>query len=163
MTRAIKIRQCGWIAGWRGVERREKQEISAQPTIRESHRLSLPTPLSRFQHTRHCAIYIWIITAAQSQTYHPGDLPSVHQTSIDRVHLVPCDAFSQTLIYKEINGLHNNKDLNIPQSRRVFLIFPQQFIPMQLTHRGRKWTTSSAVYPPPVDELYVSDWLGILS
>lgn len=37
---------------------------------------------------------------------------SAHQTSRDWVHLVPCDALSKSLIYKEINGPHNNKGLN---------------------------------------------------
>lgn len=145
-----------------GVARRERQKISAQPTVRESHRLSLPTPLSRFQHARHCAAHIWIITAAQSQTYHRAALPSAHQTSIDWVHLVPCDAFSQSLIYKEINGLHNNTDPNASVS--TGLPHPPTTNYFNATHRQNQEVDNFfQLLTRPSDELYVSDWLGVLS
>lgn len=148
MTRVIRIRQCGWIAGWGGWKKRKAGEISAQPSVRGSHRLRLPTPLGRFQHTRHCAVHIWIITAAQLQPYHPAALPSVHQTSIDWVHLVPCDAFSQSLIYKEINGLHNNKGLNASIKKSAPSSHNNSFQCNSLTQSKEVDNVYTAVVPP---------------
>lgn len=68
-------------------------------------------------------------------TLPPDALPSAHQTSMAWVHLVPCDAFSQSLIYKEINGLHNNKGLNAQISMSLPHPSTTQFIPMQVTNR----------------------------
>lgn len=146
--------------GWK---KRKAGEISAQPSVRESHRLRLPTPLGRFQHTRHRAVHIWIITAAQLQPCHPVALPTVHQTSIDWVHLVPCDAFRQSLIYKEINGRHNNKGLNAPASMNLPHPPATQCIPMQPTNREPRSGRRLLLLSRPADESQVPDWLDALS
>lgn len=70
---------------------------SAQPSVRERRPRRLAAPLARLLH----AVRIWIITAAQTLARRPS---LAHQTSVDGDHLVPCDALSKSLIYKEING-----------------------------------------------------------
>jgi len=42
--------------GW--LKEEKAGEISVHPSVRESHRLHLPTPLGRFQHASHCAVHI---------------------------------------------------------------------------------------------------------
>lgn len=130
MTQVIRIRQRGWIAG-RGVGLEEEEirsDISAaerhrKPSTAPSHPIKSipahPPPRRLYLNNNRCSLATLL------------PFPSVHQTSIDWVHLVPCDASSQTLIYREINGLRNNKGLNALISTKPH---PPTTITMQLTN-----------------------------
>lgn len=162
MTRVIRIRQRGWIAGW-GVVKEEKsrRDISAakrhrKPSTAPSHPIRLipaHPPLYGPYLNNNCSV----------ATLPPDALPSAHQTSMAWVHLVPCDAFSQSLIYKEINGLHNNKGLNAQISMSLPHPSTTQFIPMQVTNRDPRSGHRLQLLSCPADELQVPDWLGLLS
>lgn len=115
MTKVIRICQRGWIAGcagagW-GLKGESGRDISSaehqrKPSSTPSHPIS-STPARRPP----CRPYLNNNCLPDAATP-PDALPSAHQTSVDWVHLVPCDALSKSLIYKEINGPHNNKGLN---------------------------------------------------
>lgn len=127
-------------------------ERHGNPSAAPSHpisSISAHRPLCRPYLNNNCA---------QSQACRPGALPSVHQTSSDWVHLVPCDAFSQSLIYKEINGLPNNKSFNAQISVSLPHPYATQFIPMQVTNEEPRSGHHLLLLPRPADELQTPDW-----
>lgn len=85
-----------------------------------------------------------MIAAAQPER--PDALPSVRPTGVAWVHLARRSAVSQSLIYKEINRLHNNKGLT---SRSL----------AALSRKALRAGRRRQLFSRPADELRVPDWL----